>query len=218
MHEHDDSVDDAIDSVDSRAPIELRNASVNAVNFAQRIITIVAVPYEQPALVPFKGDVWSEVFERGSFASVQRSPQRVRANRDHNRSRTVGKVVKFWPDQPDSEGLVAEVRIAQTPLGDETLALADEDCVSASIGFGARSSDQILDRMTKTRRIKSAYLDHLAFVESPAYVGANVLSVRHDDELIVRAEQQTRARTPNLDAFIAEADILRWAAQRLNKQ
>ncbi|GJJ22290.1 HK97 family phage prohead protease [Mycolicibacterium mageritense] len=198
------------------APIEHRYAGVTVgeVDFSQRLITVVAVPYEQPALVEYRSELWNELFERGSLDSVAGAPHRVRANRDHNKSRTIGKVTRFWPER--EEGLVAEVRVAKTPLGDETLALADDDCLSASVGFGVRPSDQTLDRKTMTRRIKAAYLDHLSFVESPAYVGAQVLSVREDIPSVCAATMDPLL-TPNLDRF-TEDPILRWASERLNKQ
>ncbi len=197
------------------APIEHRYAGVkvDGVDFAQRLITVIAVPYEEPAPVEYRSEIWNELFERGAFNSVTGSPHRVRVNRDHNKTRTIGKVVQFWPER--SEGLVAEVRVAKTPLGDESLALADEDMLSASVGFGVRPTDQILDRRTMTRRIRTAYLDHLSFVESPAYVGAQVLSVR--DLTGGEAAKLEPIRTPLLDQFAAD-DVLRWASERLNKQ
>lgn len=198
------------------APIEHRYVGVKVgdVDFAQRLITVVAVPYEQPALVEYRREMWNELFERGSLDTVVGAPHRVRANRDHNKSRTVGKVMQFWPDR--DEGLVAEVRMAKTPLGDETLALADDDCLSASVGFGVLPTGQVLDRRTMTRRIKTAYLDHLAFVESPAYVGAQILSVRGNGDPEFAASMEP-LRTPILDQFAGD-DILRWASERLNKQ
>jgi HK97 family phage prohead protease len=194
----------------TRAPIELRTATATNVDFAHRLITVIAVPYEQPAEVPYRGETWKEVFERGSFDGIEKRPNRVRSNRDHDRSRTVGKVVRFHPNR--DEGLVAEVRIGQTPLGDETLQLASEDMLSASIGFGVRNSDQVLDRSARERRIRRAYLDHLSFVESPAYDGARVLSVRDGVDSADIALSPIPA-TPGLDQFISD-DILRWAAER----
>jgi len=41
-----------------------------------------------------------------------------------------------------------------------------------------RGSDQELDRRSKTRRIRRAFMDHLAFTSNPVYEGAGVLSVR----------------------------------------
>ena len=65
-----------------------------------------------------------------------------------------------------------------------------------------------------TRRIKTAYLDHLSFVESPAYVGAQVLSVR--DTNGGEAAKLDPLKTPLLDQFTAD-EVLRWASERLNK-
>ena len=173
-------------------PVEFRSSNVANVNFAKRIIDVIAVPYEEEAAVEYRGEMWRELFLRGSFDGIEKQPNRVRANRDHDRARTVGKVVKFSPSR--SEGLVAAVRIVQTALGDETLALADEDCLGASVGFAVRGSGQELDRRTKTRRIESALLDHLAFVPDPAYISAGVLSVRRSG---------APAPTPALDELVA---------------
>ena len=198
---------------DGFAPIEHRYAGVrvDGVDTRQRLITVVAAPYEQPARVEYRSELWDELFERGAFNTVASAPHRVRVNRDHDRTRTIGKVTQFWPDR--DEGLVAEVRVAKTLLGDESLALADEDALSASVGFGVRPSDQVLDRRTMTRRIRSAYLDHLSLVESPAYEGARVLSVRDADG--GGAARLEPIRTPFLDQF-ADDDMFRWASERLN--
>ena len=90
---------------------------------------------------------------------------------------------------------MAAVRIAQTVLGDETLVLADEDCLGASVAFAVRASGQELDRRNKTRRIRKALLDHLAFVPDPAYTSAGVLSVR----------AAAKPATPALDELIVSA-------------
>lgn len=179
-----------------RAPVEFRDAGVAAVNFAQRIIEVIAVPYDQETPVIYRGEVWEESFQRGAFDGLEKRPGRVRANRDHDVSRTVGKVLNFWPTR--DEGLVAEVRVAQTPLGDETLELANEDCLSASVGFGVRGSDQLLNR--PKRRIIRAFVDHLAFTPAPAYEGAQVLAVRHGDER-VDAATAPQLVTPLLDEW-----------------
>jgi HK97 family phage prohead protease len=196
-----------------RAPVEFREAAaVESVDFAQRIVKLIAVPYGEPAPVMYRGEPWSEIMERGAFDGLEKRPNRIRANRDHDRSRTVGKALRFWPD--DQRGLIAEIRIGQTLLGDETLSLAAEDMLSASIGFAVRPADQRLDRATKTRHIRTAFLDHISFVEAPAYDGARVLAVRH-------GETESEAgmaipKTPRLDQF-ANDEVLRWAAARLKK-
>jgi hypothetical protein len=179
------------------APVEFRSASVAGVNFAQRIIEVVAVPYEEPALIEYRGTMWNEVFSRGAFEGIERQGQ-VRVNRNHDKTMTVGKVVRWWPER--SEGLVSEVRVAPTDRGEETLTLADEDMLSASVGFAVRGRDQMLDKSSMIRRISKAFVDHLSFVEAPSYVGAKVLAVRGDRMGI---DDRPPLDTPNLDELVA---------------
>jgi phage head maturation protease len=171
---------DAVAAAEARrapnAPVEFRDSSVAGVNCDQRIVEVVAVPYEEPSLIEYRGAMWAETFDRGAFDGIETRGGQVRVNRGHDRTRTVGKVVRWWPSR--SEGLVSEVRIAPTPLGDETLTLADEDMLSVSVGFAVRDRDQVLDRSSMTRRIRKAFVDHLSFVEDSAYAGAKVLAVR----------------------------------------
>jgi phage head maturation protease len=182
--------------------VEIRSASMPVLGVQQRIITVVAVPYEQPAVVEYRGQLWNELFSRSAFDGIEKRPQRVRVNREHVYGDTVGKVIAFYPDR--DEGLVAEVKIAATPRGDDTLALAADDCLSSSIGYTVRPSDQLLDRRVMQRRINKAWLDHLALVESPAYAGADVLDVRVLDR---RAASRQPLPTPVLDDFLTDPVI-----------
>lgn len=192
--------------VDVPRPIEIRTATVEIaeVNHKQRIITVLAVPYEQPARIQFRGEMWDEMFTRTAFNGIEKRPNRVRVNREHVRGDTVGKAVAFYPDR--QEGLIAELKIADTLRGHDTLALAEDDCLSSSIGFSVQPSHQVLDRKLMQRRIQEAWLDHIALVEAPAYEGANVLDVRdglgrdaHGEPLI----------TPVLDDFMRDPIIRR---------
>lgn len=158
-----------------RHPVEIREASEATVDSTRRIITVIAVPYESPAQVQYRQEWWQEIFARHAFHGIDADPNQVRVNRDHDRTRTVGKVVRFDPNHPT--GLLAEIRIAETQLGDETLALAAEDMLSASVGFGVYPGGHDLDRRTMTRRINRAFLNHLSLVEQPAYDGAKVVGV-----------------------------------------
>lgn len=163
---------------EQEAPLEFRSSAVAGVNFAQRIIEVIAVPYEQEAAVEYRSELWKESFARGAFDGIEKRPNRVRANIDHDNRRLIGKVVTFYPSR--DEGLVAEVRISQTLLGDETLALADDGVLAASVGFTTRARDQVFNRAARTRRIVKAFVDHLALTATPVYAGADVLSVRSD--------------------------------------
>jgi HK97 family phage prohead protease len=184
----DDIVDEGIQR--PKAPVELRSADVADLNLGQRLVTVIVAPYEQETPVMWQGEVWTEMFERSAWNGIEKRPNRVRANRAHDRRMTCGKAVKFFPSR--QEGLVAEIRMAQTPLGDETLELAREDCLSVSAGFAALPSDQLIDRRAKTRRIRTAYLDHISFVEDPAYPGAEVLNVRENELVIPDDEMLSR--------------------------
>jgi HK97 family phage prohead protease len=188
-----------------RAPIELRSAVVDGVDHEQRIITILAVPYEQPGPVMFRDEVWQEVFTRGAFDGLASMPNRIKANRDHDKTRPVGKAINFWPDDP--KGLLAEVKISNTPLGSETLQLAKDGVLDISVGYAAPADREhtLFNRRIMERRILKAYLDHISFVTDPAFVDAQVVAVRAND--VVSAPAPTRSAFPNLDRAI-KSDVL----------
>jgi HK97 family phage prohead protease len=163
-----------------RAPVEWRAAvAVSAVDFADRTIEVVVVPYDEDTTVeypPGSGHLITESVDRGAFVGVEKRPGRVRANRDHDVTRTVGLARAIYTDRPN--GLVGEVYVSRTLLGDETLQLADDGVLGASVGMAVRPSDQIWSERRSRRRIGKAFLDHIALVPNPAYQGAEVLAVR----------------------------------------
>lgn len=171
----------AIDAVlgSRRQTVECRSAAmvlpIVDVNSSTRTVTCIAVPYESPATVVFRGQAWAEVFTRGAFTGIAQHTSTIRVNRDHDITRPVGGVVRF--DTDDWRGLITEMVIARTQLGDETLALAAEDCLSASVGFAVSPGGEQLDYRAKLRRVTRATLVHVALVANPAYTGASVLAV-----------------------------------------
>jgi hypothetical protein len=193
-------------------PVEHRESTVGDVRFPERIIEVLVAPYDVPAVVEYRGEFWQESFERGAWDGIEtRSDQKqVKANRDHDRTRLVGKVVRYEPSR--QEGLVADVKIAKTDLGDETLALADEGILDVSAGFAARLRDTIFDKRAKplpSRRIKKAFLDHIAFAGNPAYQGARVLNLRSDGR---EAAELPKLVRPKLDELIA------WQQSQINRR
>jgi HK97 family phage prohead protease len=177
-------------------PIEFRSAVVSEVSFPHRTIDLVVMPYESETMVEFQGRLVREVVSRGAFTGIDRRANRVKVNRDHDVTKVVGRAVAFHPDA--EQGLVAECRIAQTPLGDETLQLADEEILDASAGF-APMEQRWEER--SLRRIVKAFLSHIALTPDPAYPDAKVLAVRTRPEGPVGP--LVAAETPNLDRIRA---------------
>lgn len=187
------------------------DATVQDVNNKQRIITVLAVPWEQEGDIIWRGEAWREVFTRGAFNGLENSAGRIRVNREHTKGDTVGRVVRADPSDP--KGLVMDVRVVRTPRGDETLALAEEEMVSASVGYFVKQpSDVVLSKNTMLRRVNRAFLDHLSFVESPAYEGAKVLAVREAPNGLSVVDTPL-PQTPILDEFMSD-DVIRWALTR----
>jgi HK97 family phage prohead protease len=190
------------------------SSTITDVDQKLRLIDLIAVPYDEEADVVWRGEDWRESFDRSAFTGIEDHAGRVRVNREHVKGDTVGKVVSLNPSDP--VGLRAVVKIAKSARGDDTLALADEDMIGASIGYRVRQpSDVQFNRRTRVRRVMRSFLDHLAMVESPAYVGAQVLAVR-DADTAYEVLSPLQA-TPVLDS-LRDDPIFEWAASRLNSR
>ena len=171
--------------------------AVGAVSYPKRIVTLVAVPYDTDAnIVEEDGSEFVERFARGSFDGIQPRTGHIHANRDHDRTRPVGRADRFYPHR--KEGLVADIKVSRTDLGDETLALADDGVLHSSIKFGAYPSDIEYGDRGRRRTVKRAFLDHIAFVAEPAYATASVLSVRAR-----HPSASVSTETPLLDELVA---------------
>jgi HK97 family phage prohead protease len=199
----------------SMGGVELRSSTITDVDTRQRLIDLIAVPWNEEGEVMWKGETWREVFVRGAFDGIEDHAGRVPVNHEHIRGQTIGKVVNFTNGDP---GLLGRVKVGRTPLGDNMLNLAEEDMVSASIGFRlGRPSDAETNNRTRLRRIKRAYVDHLALTESPVYAGARVLAVRAEQSGLDVVEQEPLPPTPALDEF-RDDDVFAWARRRLENR
>lgn len=159
-----------------RAPLEFRNAEVVDVRFPDRVVEVVAMPYGEPALVAHNGRMITEVCERGAFNGVEKRANRIRVNRDHDVVKTVGRAIALHPSR--QVGLVAELRISKTQLGEETLELASDGALDASVGFAPFPDGESWSRDRRQRSLTKCWLGHIALVPEPAYEGAQVLAVR----------------------------------------
>jgi hypothetical protein len=195
--------------------VEHRNSTLQDVDKRQRLIDVIAVPWDQEADVFWRDGIWHESHDRHAYDGIQDHAGRIQANREHIKGNTVGKIVHADPTH--SDGLFLRVKAYTTPLGDETLTLAEEGGVFPSIGFRVnKPSDQRLDARARTRRIIKGFLDHLGFVEDPAYVGAEVLAVRAGQSGLAVVEQRPLPITPALDEALND-DLFTWAASRLTR-
>jgi HK97 family phage prohead protease len=155
-----------------------RAARQVGVSFPRRVIELVVMPYDEVTLAEHDGRMVRESVAPGAFDGIERRANRIRVNRDHDVTRTVGSAIALHPSR--AEGLVAELRIAQTPLGEETLTLADEELLDASAGFlPMPGGEEWLSR--SERRFTRLWLGHVAMTPDPAYDGARVLAVRSSD-------------------------------------
>ena len=175
----------------SEQELRFRDAQLAGVSFPDRTIELIVTPYETETVVPHQGRMVTEIFSRGAYDGIERRANRIRANRDHDTRRTVGRAVAMHPGR--DVGLVAELRIARTELGDETLALADDDCLDASAGYLPMPGGEQWESRNRVR-IRKAWLGHIALVPEPAYESARVLAVRSGE----RASEPAGAR-PNLE-------------------
>jgi HK97 family phage prohead protease len=178
--------------------LEYRAARQIGVSFPARTIELVVMPYEEETIVAYEGRMVREIVSRGAFDGIEQRPNRIRVNRDHDVTRTVGRAVALHPSR--DEGLVAEVRIAKTELGQETLELAEEGCLDASAGFLPMPGGEEWESRDR-RRLTKLWLGHIAMTPDPAYLSANVLAVRQN-----RSGERTEpsvVATPNLDQIRA---------------
>lgn len=172
-----------------RAPVEERNAggTISEVRFKDRVIEAIVVPYDQETRAPWPPStrdhlIWESVAP-GAFNGVERRAGSMWANRSHDRERRVGRVIALHPSR--QEGLVAEVKIGRHSEGQDVLEMADEGLIDVSIGMAPMPDGQVWTENRTRRRITRAYVDHVAFTGDPAYPGAQVLSVRQSDRIIV---------------------------------
>ena len=182
-----------------------RKAELIGVDFPNRTIDLVVIPYGQEVVVGWEGRTVTETIERGAFNGIERRANRIKANRDHDERRTFGRALTLHPER--DEGLVGTVKVSRTPLGDETLELAEDGVLDVSAGFLPMAGGmRWLSR--NAYRIVKGHLRHIALVPEGAYgEAAGVLAVR-------AAAHGPLSSTPNLDQALAwqrELELARGA-------
>jgi HK97 family phage prohead protease len=167
--------------------IEYRTAAAVEVRHAQRIIDLIAVPYNETTRV-LRRDRWvTESVDPQAFHGLR--GERLTVNRAHDAENPLGFVSAFHPNDP--RGLRAELKISNTSAGTDVLELAADGLLASSIGFQPLTEEWSTDRSAV--KVTRAKLVHIALTGDPAYKGAKVLAVRTDPGT------PPRVPTPNLD-------------------
>ena len=174
--------------------LEYRAATQIGVSFPHRTIELVVMPYEEETLTEYKGRMIREIVHRGAFDGIERRANRVKVNREHDVRAVCGKAVAFHPSR--QEGLVAELYMSKTEIGEQTLTLADEGILDASAGFLPFADGGEHWEGRSTRHLNKLWLGHIAMTADPAYEGARVLDVRAQS--VPDARGAVVAATPNL--------------------
>jgi phage head maturation protease len=175
--------------------IEIREAQLAAVSYPNRTATVIVAPYETPTVIHTPRGSYTEVVARGAYDGVQTRAGKIKANRDHNWERLAGRVTALYPDR--EEGLVAEIRMSRTLLGEETLELCGDEMLAASAGFGlmreggatgpVKQDAETWTESHSVRRLNELWLDHVSFVPNPAYETATVIDVRKTGPMTIVA-------------------------------
>lgn len=189
---------------DGKGPVELRSVPIVAADLEQRIIELIAVPYDEWTQVEYQGRMIEESFAPGAFGKVadRIARDRPQVYMEHDREEWLGRVLAVFPDDP--AGLRAELKLRSNQR--QTLEDAADGMLAASVGFAVKPDRQEWEGRSR-RRIREAFLDHIALCRQPAYAGAVVLNVRSsssgsatpnlDQVLALRAEQDYRLRGLN---------------------
>ena len=153
------------------------DAEVLAVNYPERVLEVIVIPYERPATVVYAGRQVQETIARGAFDGIERRASRIKLNRDHDPQRLVGRGIALYPAR--QEGLVAKLKVARTDLGDETLALAEDGVLDVSAEFKPMDGGMQWTRNRDAYTITKGYLGGVGLVQYGAYEDdARVLAVR----------------------------------------
>ena len=182
-------------------PVEIRTAAVAAVDYPERLLSLVVAPYDEWTTVEHRGRIVEESIAPGAFGAIRNRARKFLVNMEHDAERWIGTVLDIDTDDPT--GLRATVKVRRSPEGDQALNDAADELLGASIGMAVAPAGEVME--AGRRRISKAYLDHIALTAQPAYVGAKVLEVR---TAVTTAD---RSATPNLDRILAERQTTSYA-------
>ena len=100
-------------------PIEIRSATITAVDYPQRELSLIVAPYDEWAPVEYRGQIIEESIAPGAFGAIRNRARKFLVNMEHDPARWVGTVLDLEPDDP--AGLRATVKIRRSAEGDQAL-------------------------------------------------------------------------------------------------
>lgn len=168
--------------------IEIRTAPIDGVDEQTRIISGIAVPWDQPTTVRTEAGEYTELFSRGSITDGELVSVHTNHGGIKRGDLPIGVLIS---SRATDAGQHVECRIANTSRGDEVLELARDGVLKYfSVAF---RPDQHEARDGMVARTKVA-LREVSIVEFPAYKGAVIESVRSAEP-----EGESRMTTPTIE-------------------
>ena len=115
---------------DRRASWSTAAPTADRRRWPERTIELIVMPYEEETLVAHEGRMVREVVSRGAFDGIERRANRIKVNRDHDVSaHAAARRARLHPARP--RAWWPRSTSARSPLGDETLTLAEEGILDA---------------------------------------------------------------------------------------
>lgn len=152
--------------------VETRTAAIGVVDEQSRIISGLAVPFGQPTEIRTKAGSYQESFLRGVFEDNASASVHANHGWQTRGELPIGTVVR---SENRDDGFYVECRIANTARGDEVLELARDGVLKYfSVGFLPGTHETRDGVLVRTK----ATLREVSIVETPAYKGAVIESVR----------------------------------------
>jgi HK97 family phage prohead protease/HK97 family phage major capsid protein len=158
--------------------IVVEDVLIRSVNSEERTVEGIAVPWNEATSI---GGTFQERFVEGSVMDPEGD---VFLYYNHNRDIPIGKVVEA---RSTSEGYVIKAYLSETSRGNDIYQLVKDGTINKfSIGFNPLEHRVVQGNIIERTKVRLA---EVSLVPRPAYVGAEVLSVRSAENPQVQPDQ-----------------------------
>jgi uncharacterized protein len=153
-----------------------------------RTVVGIAMPYDSPTVIRgSRGEKFVEVFRQGAFARTikERGARGVKFLAQHDHQAMPLGVADVLRE--DKHGLYAELRVSDTPRGDEALALIRDGALDGlSVGFEP-IEDRWTPDSTAVERLE-VKLREISAVSFPAFEAARITALRSGSPLMTTTQ------------------------------